>query len=291
MANTRVKDLPVVTAPVAGDKILIDGLTTRVITIEDFAEAFSITSGVRQTYSATTTDADPGAGIFQLNNATPASATAAYLDNLDVYGATVSGVFDTYDDSTNTTKGILRFEKATDNAVWAQFNVTGSVVDGTGYRKVTLASGTGSGAFTAADEFAITFYRSGDAGGGISASTANAFTAQQYFTLATITDAANLAWTVSSGQKAKVTLGGNRTMNAVTGAVEGATYSLWVIQDGTGSRTISWTTSGAGSFDFGTVGAPTLTTTLNKADLLTFEAVTIAGTLKLRFSGIARGFA
>lgn len=121
--------------------------------------------------------------------------------------------------------------------------------------------------------------------------TANPFTAHQYFPLATITDGANLSWTVSTGQKGKVTLGGNRTMNAVTGAVEGATYTLWVIQDGTGSRTITWTTSGAGSFDFGTAGAPTLTTTASKADLLTFEAISIGGTLKLRFSGITRGFA
>lgn len=120
--------------------------------------------------------------------------------------------------------------------------------------------------------------------------TATSFSAHQYFGLSTLTDAANISWTVSSGQKAKVTLGGNRTMNAVTGAVEGATYFLWVIQDATGSRTLSWTTTGAGSFDFGTAGAPTLTTTASKADLLTFEAISIGGTLKLRYTGIARGF-
>lgn len=109
--------------------------------------------------------------------------------------------------------------------------------------------------------------------------------------VAVLTDAANIVWTVNAAQKAKVTLGGNRTMNAVTGAVEGATYSLWVIQDATGTRTITWTTTGAGSFDFGTVGAPILTTTVSRADLLTFEAISIAGTLKLRFTGIMRGFA
>ena len=109
-------------------------------------------------------------------------------------------------------------------------------------------------------------------------------------TLATLTDGANISWTVSTGQKAKVTLGGNRTMNAVTGAVEGYSYFLWVIQDGTGSRTISWTTTGAGSFDFGTDGAPTLTTTASKADLLCFEAISIGGTLKLRYAGIKKGF-
>lgn len=297
-------------------------------------------SGVRQTYSTTTADADPGAGTFRLNNATPSSATAAYLDNLDAGGATVSGIFDTWDDSTNTTKGLLFLQKTTDPTVWASFRVTGSVVDGTGYRKLTLSSGAGSGAFTNGDVFTLTFSPAGDAGtnGAVAISgtpsvgqfaiwtnattekgvsitglvkgngtsdpsaasagadyvapgTATPFTAQQYFTLATLTDAANISWTVSSGQKAKVTLGGNRTMNAVTGAVEGATYFLWVIQDATGSRTLSWTTTGAGSFDFGASGAPTLTTTASKADLLTFEAISIGGTLKLRFTGIARGFA
>jgi hypothetical protein len=44
------------------------------------------------------------------------------------------------------------------------FNVTGSVVDGTGYRKLTLANGAGSGAFTNGDTFAITFFRAGDKG-------------------------------------------------------------------------------------------------------------------------------
>jgi hypothetical protein len=121
--------------------------------------------------------------------------------------------------------------------------------------------------------------------------TASAFTKQQSFTLSALTDAATINWDVSSAQKTKVTLGGNRTMAAVTNAVEGASYFIWVIQDGTGSRTITWTTSGAGSFDFGVDGVPTLTTTASKADLLCFEAISIGGTLKLRHAGIKKGFA
>ena len=54
---------------------------------------------------------------------------------------------------------------------------------------------------------------------------------------------------------------------------------------------MAYTTTGAGSFDFGTVGAPTLTLTASKADLLCFEAITIGGTLKLRYCGIKQGFA
>jgi len=120
--------------------------------------------GIHQAYSTTTTDADPGAGIFRLNNATPASATAAYLDNVDAAGAVVSGIIDRWDDSTNTIKGFLRVEKSGDATVWGEWNVTGSIVDGTGYRKLTLASGAGSGTFTDADVFAITFTRAGDKG-------------------------------------------------------------------------------------------------------------------------------
>jgi hypothetical protein len=113
---------------------------------------------------------------------------------------------------------------------------------------------------------------------------------QAIMPLQTLSDGANIDWNCNNGAKAKVTLGGNRTINAVTNAVEGASYSLWIIQ-AAGSNTITWTTSGAGSFDFGTDGAPTLTTTASRADLLGFEAISIGGTLKLRFVGIKKGFA
>jgi hypothetical protein len=138
--------------------------TIRIAGVQGPIGVTGVSPGIRQAYSATTTDADPGNGIFRLNNATPASATAAYLDNLDSGGSTVSTLFDLWDDSTATTKGFVRFEKSGDPTIWAQFAVTGSVVDGTGYRKLTLANGAGSGAFIAADTFAITFYRTGDNG-------------------------------------------------------------------------------------------------------------------------------
>jgi len=123
-------------------------------------------SGIKLTYSTTTTDADPGAGAFRLNNATPASATAAYIDNTQVGGASITAILDTWDDSTSATRGYVRFEKTTDPTVWAQFRVTGSVVDGSGYRKLTLTGGAGSGAFTNGDAFSVSFSRTGDAGAG-----------------------------------------------------------------------------------------------------------------------------
>ncbi|MBM6672186.1 hypothetical protein H6B14_15755, partial [Phocaeicola coprophilus] len=50
----------------------------------------------------------------------------------------------------------------------------------------------------------------------------------------TLTDASTVAWDMSLGFNAKVTLAGNRTLGAPTNPVEGQTYRLRIIQDGTG---------------------------------------------------------
>lgn len=88
----------------------------------------------------------------------------------------------------------------------------------------------------------------------------------------TLTDGATTTWDMSAGFNAKWTLGGNRTL-AVSNPIKGWTYSLGVIQDATGSRTVTWPSS----FDWGTTGAPTLTTTASKRDRITLfctDAVT-----------------
>ncbi len=113
-------------------------------------------------FSTTTTDADPGAGIFRLNNAAPASATAAYIDNVDSDGVTATGMIDTWDDSTNTVRGALTIRSKTNAAIRHTYNVTGSVVDGTGYRKLTLAYVGGSGTLTNGAAHWLIFDRTGD---------------------------------------------------------------------------------------------------------------------------------
>lgn len=115
-------------------------------------------------FSTSTVDADPGAGTLRLNNATIASATAAYVDNTDADGATISGILDTYDDSTNTVRGQLTIRSKSVATTRHVFNVTGSVVDGTGYRKLTLAYVSGSGTFTNGDSLWMIFDRTSDKG-------------------------------------------------------------------------------------------------------------------------------
>jgi len=84
----------------------------------------------------------------------------------------------------------------------------------------------------------------------------------------TITDGATLNWDTSLGQVAQVTLGGNRTFAAPTNLVDGGFYSLLIIQDGTGSRTISWNAV----FDFAGGTAPTLSTAAGSKDLITWRS-------------------
>ena len=84
----------------------------------------------------------------------------------------------------------------------------------------------------------------------------------------TLTDGATLNWDTSLGQVAQVTLGGNRTFAAPTNLVNGGFYSLLIIQDGTGSRTISWNAV----FDFTGGTAPTLSTTAGSKDLIAWRS-------------------
>jgi hypothetical protein len=123
--------------------------------------------GFRFVYDSTTTDADPGAGKIRFNNGTIGSATAAYIDNLDAAGASVTTWLDTFDDSTSAFKGYLRVQKDGDPASYYNFSVTGSVVDGTGYRKVTLTAGVGTGTITNGDTVVVLFIRAGDAGSAV----------------------------------------------------------------------------------------------------------------------------
>jgi len=84
----------------------------------------------------------------------------------------------------------------------------------------------------------------------------------------TLTDEATISWDTSTGQVATVTLGGNRTVAAPTNLLNGGFYAMQIIQDGTGSRTLSWNAI----FKFTGGVAPTLSTAANAKDFITFRS-------------------
>tara|TARA_Y100000592_G_scaffold93815_1_gene157600 strand:+ start:95 stop:499 length:405 start_codon:yes stop_codon:yes gene_type:complete len=84
---------------------------------------------------------------------------------------------------------------------------------------------------------------------------------------ATLTDGSSIDWNAATQDVCKVTLGGNRTLNAPTNPTTGQFISLLVIQDGTGSRTLSFNAI----YEFKDDTAPTLTTTAAKGDVFVFR--------------------
>jgi len=95
--------------------------------------------------------------------------------------------------------------------------------------------------------------------------TAQEFTATQNFNETTLTDASTIAWDASANQVTKVTLAANRTLGAATNQVQGGVYVLTIIQDGTGSRTVTFNST----YKFAS-RVPTLTTTASARDILVF---------------------
>ena len=87
------------------------------------------------------------------------------------------------------------------------------------------------------------------------------------YTESTLTDQATVTWDASTQDVCKLTLGGNRTLAAPTNNTTGQFISILVIQDGTGSRTLTWNAV----FEFATDTAPTLTTTASLGDVFVFR--------------------
>ena len=98
--------------------------------------------------------------------------------------------------------------------------------------------------------------------GGYSSFTSAALSPEQ-----TLTDASTITWNALTQPVCKVTLGANRTIGLASGGVAGAFISILIIQDGTGSRTVSWNAA----YEFAEDTAPTLTTTAAKGDLFVFR--------------------
>src|SRR5712675_106847 len=85
-------------------------------------------------FSTATSNADPGAGYFGLNNATENTATALYIDITSNDGVAAAGVLDNLTNSSNTNKALLRIVAKNDTTKFLLFYIT-SKTSHTGYRE------------------------------------------------------------------------------------------------------------------------------------------------------------
>jgi len=99
---------------------------------------------------------------------------------------------------------------------------------------------------------------------------AQEFTATQNFNATTLTSTTNaVAWVASTNQVVTHTLTENTTFSAPSGLVDGAFYSLCIVQDASAS---SFTVAFNSVFKFTGGAAPTWTTTANARDYITFRS-------------------
>ena len=84
--------------------------------------------------------------------------------------------------------------------------------------------------------------------------------------IGTLTDGATITPDFGANQNFTVTLGGNRALANPSNMVVGQTGSIFIVQDGTGSRTLSYSSS----YDFAGGTAPTLTTAASAVDRIDY---------------------
>lgn len=121
--------------------------------------------GLKYAFSTTTTASDPGSGILRFNNATLASVTAIYIDDLDAGGEDVSAFINVWDAASTTNKSILIIRQLDDVSKWAAFHVT-NAVDSTGYWTITVSYITGGSLPDNAGDISLVVSLSGDDGAG-----------------------------------------------------------------------------------------------------------------------------
>lgn len=112
-----------------------------------------------------TTDSDPGAGLIKFNNATPASATALYIDDSTSDGVDLS----TYFAGLGAT-GYITIQSTSDAGEWAIFKWT-AITDQTGYFRFTVTPYASLGTLDDADAVVVAFDSDVAGGGGMATDT------------------------------------------------------------------------------------------------------------------------
>ena len=84
--------------------------------------------------------------------------------------------------------------------------------------------------------------------------------------IVSLTDAANIAVDFNTGQNFAITLAGNRTLDNPTNCVAGQVGSIFIVQDGTGTRTLAF----GSNWGFPDGTAPVISTSINSVDRLDY---------------------
>jgi hypothetical protein len=235
-------------------------------------QVVTVPTGIEKTYIIS--NGTTGAFTVQFIQAGGTGVTFATTDkSTRILFADGTNIVDT---GTVTTSGVQTLTNKTLTSPTLTSPIINEIDDANGNEQI-IFSATAS----AVNEFTITnaatgnrpniSVTGGDTNIGLSISTKGTglvlFNDGAYNAEATLTDQATIAWDVSVSPVAKVTLTASRTLAAPTNGAAGQFISIAIIQGGSGSYTITWNSA----YEFTADTAPTLTTTVGKADLFVFR--------------------
>lgn len=146
------------TVPAGAALAVVSGGVTYRVTREALISGLS-GAGFPYTFSASTGDADPGAGTFRFDSGTIGSIAKLFIDLSAYAGGDVSDFLASLDDAIGTVKGFVWYRSLTDPTKWAQLKLTARTA-GSGYDKLDVTvvdSGTGGLPTATAGDTILTF--------------------------------------------------------------------------------------------------------------------------------------
>lgn len=119
-----------------------------------------VPAGTTYKFDISTTKADPSSGYIRFNNATLASVTELYIDDLNAGGADVSDWIDSFDEAASTVKCRIQISKlSAPDENFVLFKMTGTSTDESGYWSVSsLTAVVSAGSFEQDDEIGVTVF-------------------------------------------------------------------------------------------------------------------------------------
>jgi hypothetical protein len=234
---------------------LSGGGTTGAVTLNVEAAQTQITSvGTISSLVATTADINAGTVDATVGGTTPAAGTFTTL-----IGTNVDGIIGA------NTPAVVTGTTITANTAFA--GPLNGIIGGTTPAAGTFTALTSTGIDDNSNALAMTITSDEEIGiGTASPGKQLHITKSAVADLNALTDASTVAVDFDVGQNFTLTLAGNRALGNPTNVTAGQTGSIFVTQDGTGSRTLSYGTS----WEFPAGTAPTLTTTAAAVDRIDY---------------------
>ena len=241
---------------------LSGGGTSGAVTLNVDAAQAQITSlGTIASLVATTADINAGTFDGIVGGTTPAAGTFTTLSGT----TSITGTLATAAQANITSLGTIASLVATTADINA--GTFDGIVGGTTPAAGTFTTFTSTGIDDNSNAMAMTITSAEEIGiGTVSPGKQLHITKSAVADLVALTDGATIAVDFDTGQNFTVTLAGNRALGNPTNVTAGQTGSIFVTQDGTGSRTLSYGTS----WEFPAATAPTLTTTASAVDRIDY---------------------